>query len=126
MEPTTATAIMAVHSRTRLRAAMHHLLYKLKAFVEVRPMMEDDKLPEHDVVWVEYPDRGPAKAILDANKAHPELWRDALPADVVIVPRKMLEKVGLHSDVIDGMAGHGNYLVEAQAARYEHDLQKSA
>lgn len=56
--PITATQIMADQSRHRLRAAMDHLLYRLKTFVEVRPMIEDDKLPEHDVVWVEYPERG--------------------------------------------------------------------
>jgi len=125
IEPLTAVAIMADQSRHRLRAALDHLLYRLKAFVEVRPMMEDDRLPEHDVVWVDYIERGPAKTILDANKAHPELWRDALPEDVVIVPRKMLAQAGLTADVIDALAGYGAQMVAAKAARHEYDLRNS-
>jgi hypothetical protein len=123
--PITATQIMADQSRHRLRAALDHLLYRLKDFIEVRPMMEDDKLPEHDVVWVDYHERGPAKTILDANKAHPELWRDALPEEVVIVPRKMLAQVGLTADVIDALAGYGGQMVAAKAARHEYDLQNA-
>ncbi len=123
--PITAMQIMADQSRHRLRAALDHLLYRLKDFVEVRPMMEDDKLPEHDVVWVTYPERDPGKAILDANKAHPELWCDALPAGVVIVPRSMLAQAGLTADVIDVLAGYGDQMVAAKAARHEHDLRNS-
>lgn len=126
MEPMTATQIMADQSRHRLQATMHRLLHRMKQFVRVYPLVMDDTLPDHDIIWETTIDGGPDRALLDAIKSNPLLWREALPSDVVIVPRKMLEKVGLHSDVIDAMAGHGNYLVEATAARYEHDLRKSA
>lgn len=127
METTAATAIAIREKHRRLEVAVHRLLRKLKRFVEVFPMMEGDKLPEHDVVWIEYPDGGPGSAIVDANKSHPDLWRAAIPTDVVIVPREMLARAGLQDDVVEAMERYGSDIVETQAARFLHnqDFQNS-
>lgn len=91
-------------------------------------MMEDDKLPEHDVVWVAYPGRGgyedgPEQVILQALKESPELWMQAFPVECCIVPRGMLEKQ-LGRDVAEVLASYGENAVLNHAARLRAEREQ--
>ena len=124
-EPTTVqTAIMAAQNDTRLRAAMFRLLHGLERCMGVYPFHQDDKMPEHRVVWMtEIGPRGPDGTILDAIKMHPELWAHALPEDCCIVPRKLLEKY-LSADAVEALAGYGAHAVDNQAARLRYEAEE--
>ena len=127
MSPATAAAAMAQQSSVRLRAAMDHLLYRLRRWVAVYPMHDADELPKHIVRWLAGPDgEGPQRAILDAIKMTPELWSGAVPTNCCIVHRDTLAKY-VGADAAEYMAGYGAMAVEDQAARCRHeaDLQKS-
>lgn len=122
--PLTATRILEEERSSRLKATIHHMLYKLRDFVDVFTADPDAKLPEHDVVWVTHVSRGgPETVIRDAILSCPAMWLEALPEDVVIVPRRMLEQVGLSADVIDALSGYGTCMVDTQAAMHEHTLE---
>jgi molybdopterin-guanine dinucleotide biosynthesis protein A len=115
------TALMQRQANSRLTATLTTLLHRLRRYVEVVPMMEDDKLPEHDVVWMSYPGDGsfednPAQAILQALKEHPELWAQAIPDDCCIVPRAHL-KVLAGELATESMMLQGASLIEGHASR---------
>lgn len=118
-----ATAIMEAQDTRRLDYAMKRLLNRLRRFMAAYPREMDKPMPDHDLVWMERLNGdGPARVILDAIKSHPDLWRDALPPDVCIVPRKALEQTaGLSPEVVDYLAGMGENMVAAHAARHEHE-----
>jgi hypothetical protein len=120
-ETTTATATMEAQTRKRHGYAIERLLHRLRRFVRVYPMKVDDVMPEHDLVWVEeLSGASPGKAILDALKANPELWRDALPPEVCIVSRKALEQCGLSADIINHLADMGDHFVGGHAAKFRY------
>jgi hypothetical protein len=123
MEQTdTATAIRTQQRNHRLAAAMDHLLHDLRRFMKAYPMRGDAEMPDHEMVWVDLPDRGAARVILDAIKSNPALWIDALPSNVCIVPRASLETIAsLSPDHIDYLTALGGNMVAAQAAQYEDD-----
>jgi hypothetical protein len=75
-------------------------------------------MPEHDMVWVDLPDRGAGRVILDAIKANPALWVGALPSNVCIVPRAALETIAsLSPDHIDYLVALGGNMVANHAAQ---------
>lgn len=120
----TATAIMEHGSKSRLAYALVRLLDSLRPFMRAYPRAEDDHMPEHDLVWVEFLDNeNPKKVIADAIKAYPELWLHALPEEVCIVPRKELNRaVGLGpGDVI--LSSIGESIVANHAHRHRVKLE---
>lgn len=120
----TATAIIESQTKRRYRFIVDRLLHRLRKFMSAYPRAVSDKMPEHDLVWVEMVNgESPGKTILDAIKAHPELWRDALPAEVCIVPRSTLEELGLSADVVTALADMGDHMVAAHAARFAHQFE---
>jgi hypothetical protein len=129
MEQTeTATAFRERQRNLALEAAMNRLLHDLRPFMMAYPRVADAEMPDHDMVWVDnlMPANSPARVILDAIKANPALWMEALPAEVCVVPRKILEKMlpSTVSDTIDYLHGYGIALVLNHAARYAHDLDE--
>lgn len=130
--PATATAIMQDQADKRLRSAMDRLLYKLRGWVSVYPMMEDDRLPEHDVQWWAGADgKGPQADILAAIRENPALWAHAVPEECCIVPKAMLKQVAGTvlgvlgtADMVEVLAGHGAHIVEAYAARARYEREE--
>jgi len=116
----TKTATMASQEDRHLRAAMHRLLHRLRRFVAVYPMKMDDKMPEHDLVWVAGVGDGesPEREILDAIKSNPVLWQHALPEEVCLVPRKSLERLGITSEAIETLAYMGESIVASNAVSH--------
>jgi hypothetical protein len=100
---------------------MAHLLRSLRRFMRAYPITQEDQMPDHDLVWVDELNDGPARVILEAIKANPALWREALPEGVCIMPRKALEKMtGMSSDMIDYLASYGENIVLYHAAEHKH------
>lgn len=127
----TPTAAVIAHDNPARRVATARLLHRLRAFMAAYPVHEDDPMPEHDVVWMAYPDGGPESTILDAIKANPALWAHALPEEVCIVPKDMLKRiaatamgVGRTSDMVEALAHHGAHLVEQHAARARYEAER--
>ncbi len=114
------TALMTSQIDNRLRCAMERLLHRLRKFVEARPMLEDYAMPPHDVVWITYLEDGPARAILDAIKANPELWRPSLPAEVCIVPKAMLEQL-VGAGALHTLEGYGAMMISQAASKALYD-----
>ncbi len=115
----TATMIAQQQADNRKRFAMDRLLHELRRFMRAYPMQMNDEMPEHDLVWVDdIMHGGPGKAIVDAIKANPVLWTEALPPEVCIVPRKTLASLGLSQDAVDYYAGIGMLMVEDAAAHF--------
>ena len=120
--PTTATAMMQDQSSRKLQIALIRLFEGLRHFVRVHPIHRDDKMPEHDVVWVDELSSGPAQSLREAIGANPELWAHALPAECCIVHRETLKKY-VGSDAAEYMAGYGANAVAYQAARLQHEIE---
>ncbi len=114
--PERATALMASQADDRLRCVLDRLLHRLRNFVEARPMLEVYAMPPHDVVWLTYPEDGPERAILNAIKANPELWRPSLPEEVCIVPKGMLEQL-VGADALHMLEGYGAMMVARDASK---------
>lgn len=120
---TMQTAIQAYQSRSRLAHAMDRLLHNLKPFMRAYPDSPDIKMPDHDMAWVTGIRGDPRQVIAEAVKASPALWVDAVPDDVILVPKSTLAKIsGLGPDVIDYLSTVGMHAVENHAARYAQDL----
>lgn len=117
----TATQVAENERNNRLRYAMDRLLYKLRDWVRVYPMLESDSMPRHDVAWNTGIDGGPVPDILEAIKMHPEMWADAIPKECCIVSRQMLAKLLSNEDVVEALAAHGAHLVDLQALRLQHE-----
>jgi hypothetical protein len=128
MTDATQTAALESLVRRRIASAMDRLTNALKRYLRAYPMLEGDKMPEHDLVWVTGSDGGPERVILEALKATPELWLQALPPEVCIVPREALKSLGLDEDVVALLAEKGAYIVDAHAANHRQEayLQKWA
>lgn len=122
--PLTATRALQEQTYRRIAATAHRMFDRLKEFVRAYPVNMDDVMPEHDIVWTTSVCGSPESVILDAIRSNPAIWRSALPDTVVIMPRKMLEQVGLSSDTIEVLAGYGASMVETAAAKYEYDLDQ--
>jgi hypothetical protein len=80
----------------RLALAFTVLLQELSQWIGIRGVtMEDERLSADlrlTTIWrTGFKDDGPATAIMEANKREPLLWWDALPEDVVIVPKSTLK-----------------------------------
>ncbi len=117
------TALMAAQQDIRLRYGMERLLHGLRRFVGVYPIREDDKMPEHDVVWmVEHKD-SPQQTILEAIKSTPELWAPAIPTECCVVNREMLRKF-VGADMAEYMEGIGANAVDNQAARLRYESEE--
>ena len=99
-----------------MRFAMDRLLHGLKKYIRIYAMRPGVEMPEHEPVWVCDMDYGPEKVILDAIKANPELWREALPETVCIVPRALLQKY-VGSVFTEALEGYGKLAVDNHAAR---------
>jgi hypothetical protein len=109
---------MSAMQNNGLDAAMNRLLRNLRQFMRAYPKTMGAPMPDHEMVWVEVPGNGPAKVILDAIKANPAMWREALPPEVCIVPRKQIcEATGLSGYMLDYFASHGENMVFSYAAR---------
>lgn len=125
----TATMALAMESqRTRVReASMARLLHELRDFMRAYPREVDVKVLDLDLVWVSgIGDGGPEKAILDAINANPELWADALPEDVVIVPRRLLKSTtALDDSMIDALNHHGMDMVLRKACVLRHAKEEA-
>lgn len=118
----TATQIMEARRDHARDGAMARLLHDLKEFMRAYPRNEQAEMPDHDLVWVDHIlTCGAAKTIIDAINAHPELWADAIPEDVVIVPRALLKKITTLDDkAIDSLNDYGVYFVSRKAAILLH------
>lgn len=120
--PKTATEISA--DFIRLRCAIDYTLHRLRKFMRAYPREIAAKMPEHDVVWVTalHPHGGPDQAILEANKSFPELWSDAIPETVCIVPRKYLSAFGISDEMIRHLSDHGENIIAAHAGQHEYEV----
>lgn len=105
---------------SRIRHAMDHFLYRLKKHIGVYPLLQSDVLPDHEVVWMGGVDGGPSQEVVSAMKRFPVLWLHALPDDVCIVPRRMIDEYA-GGPAADWMRSIGVVLVENQAARLEYE-----
>lgn len=123
MEPTTATAIMTDQRNRRLEYAMCRLLDRLRDYVRVYPMMQDAEMPEHDVAWVTEIDKGPGHVVLEAMKATPELWLQAMPEGICLVSLNALEQAGMTPDVIDYLKLAGENIVTAKASQTVYETE---
>jgi len=121
---TAAEAALLRDREHRTRAALYSLLSDLKDFVEVVPRCEQERMPEHAIVWMTGINSGPGPAIESAIKSHPELWLHALPEDVCLVPRHALKKMGLSDDVAEYLKADGEARVAAHAASYLYEMQE--
>ncbi len=110
------TALMAQQADNRMRYAMDRLLHRLRKFVEAHPMREDYSMPPYDIAWITYLEDGPERAILDAIKASPELWRPLLPEEVCIVPKGMLEELVGAAD-LHALEGYGAMMISQAASK---------
>lgn len=131
----TATALMQRQENRELRVAMERLLHDLRPFMRAYPRNNDEKMPEHDHVWITFAGFGkeldnPGATILAAIKANPALWAEAIPDECCIVPKDMLKRVigtsppvGLDCDalLLEGLVHHGTHLVENQGARLRRE-----
>lgn len=107
-----------------LRAATDTLLHRLKKYLRARARSEEP-MPDNVVIeWLVFPDKGqhPIGEIIDTIRSHPEMWRDALPADVCIVPRSYLAK--FIGPTVDHLAHLGEVAVRNHAALYRHELDR--
>lgn len=109
------TAVMARQRNNALTAALDYLLRDLRRFMRAYPRTADSEMPDHDMVWVEQPGNGPARVILDAIKANPALWADALPSEVCIVPRAALETLTQSPHQADYIVSLGESMVANRA-----------
>jgi hypothetical protein len=123
-EATTAKAVRETQSRHRLCYALDRLLHNLRPFVRAYLMHPGEELPEHRLVWITEMARGPESTILDAIKASPEMWRDAVPAECCIVPRDMLQRVVGDDTICEALEHHGAHLVANQAARLLYEAEE--
>ncbi|MCY0148293.1 hypothetical protein OEG84_11375 [Hoeflea sp. G2-23] len=124
-ENMTAIAMMKDQKRTALEAAMHHILHRMRRFMRAYPARQEDKMPEHDLVWVsEINGEGPALEILEANKCNPALWLDAIPAGVCIVPKSALKSAGLSDEMVEYFALMGSATVANHAAYRKQQQQQ--
>jgi hypothetical protein len=124
MESTTVTATMATQADSRKRYAFDHLLHRLCKFMHAYPRVMDDKMPDHDIVWMDEIERGgPAQTIRDAIKMHPEMWVEALPQECCIVHRETLKKY-VGADAAEYMESHAANAVANQAARLLHEYEE--
>lgn len=121
---TAAEAALLRDREHRMRAALYSLLSDLKDFVEVVPRCEQERMPEHAIVWMTGINSGPGPAIESAIKSHPELWLHALPEDVCIVPRRALKQIGITDDAAEFFKADGAARVAAHAARYLYEMQE--
>ena len=120
----TEKAIQDRQRDNRLAAAMYRLLDRLRPFMRAYPRTSEE-MPEHDMVWETAINGGPEHVILEAIKANPALWESALPPDVCVVPRKMLEQISVLSpELIDYMASIGANMIISQAL-WEQDRQEA-
>lgn len=120
--PQTALAIHQSLKHQEARLAVETLLRRLKKFVMVMPCNSDAEMPMYDIRWATEYDDGPEKAIHEAVRLFPQLWADALPETVCIVPRSDLKNIGLSDDLIKRLASLGGHLVHAHSAQYRHML----
>jgi hypothetical protein len=122
--PSTVTAIMASKADSRKRYAFDRLLHRLRRFMHAYPRVMDDKMPDHEIVWLDEIERGgPAQTIRDAIKAHPDLWAEAIPQECCIVHRETLKKY-VGADAAEYMESHGANAVANQAARLLYEEQE--
>jgi hypothetical protein len=81
--------------------------------------MEDDRMPEHDVVWVSYDALAngcPEELILQAIREEPALWLQAVPVECCIIPRAVLEKA-VSGPVAEALLSYGEAAIFNHAAR---------
>ena len=120
MPTTTATEMLEERPSRELQIALIRLFEGLRHFVRVHPIRQQDKLPEHDIVWVDELSSGPAQTLRDAIGASPALWAHALPAECCIVPISSLKKlIGEDGTEALGLAGQHMTITKAMRTRYE-------
>jgi hypothetical protein len=124
--PSTAQSILNDERNRSRYYALKTLLLRLERWVRAWPYAQGQEMPDHRIVFVTETDDGPGKDLDDAIRSTPELWSDALPSDVVVVPRKSLESVGLSRDVIECLASMGGAMVETHAARHRQMMLDEA
>ena len=122
--PSTVRRVLADETRRRREFELRYLLDGLRQYMGVyaRSPEEQQNLPELAFEWLENPcDPGPGQMIMQAIAENPELWSHALPNDVVIVEKKILENlVGPGTSHIlaqDGAARVINHSLNARQRR---------
>jgi hypothetical protein len=126
ISPATAQKLLSDERNTSRDYAIKNLLMRLERWARAWPRMGDYEIPDHRIVFVTEVDDGPGKDVDDAIRSTPELWADALPDDVVIVPRKSLESAGLSRYVIEILSSMGGAIVETHAAKHRQMLLDEA
>ena len=112
---TTATQMAAEARLNGVRYGIDRLLHRLRKLARAYPMKQDDTMPEHDVVFVEGVDGGPTHEILDAMVVAPELWLQAIPKGLVIVPRARLTSLGMDAGVVSLLEKEAAHSIGVQA-----------
>ena len=108
----------------QLRFAMNRLLHNLRKYIHVYAMRPNIEMPEHNPVWIRDMDRGPENEILDAIKANPELWRNAVPEECCIVPRKTLVGFGVTPNHIEHLEAIGASIIDARAHHLRYEAEQ--
>ncbi len=127
MTATTATQILLREQADRQKNyAMKTLLIRLERWTRAIPFAEGDEMPDHRVHFMTEPDEGPGKTIDDAIKSNPSLWADALPRDVVIIPKASAKQLGISDDILEYLASMGQNIVDTHAARHHHMVEEEA
>lgn len=114
--------LMEDNTRRAAYVAVRTLLLRLERWVRAVPRDDGVEMPDHIIQFTAGVDDGPGKVIRDAIKCSPALWADAIAEDVVIVPRKSLEALGVDRQTIDYLASVGETMVGTHAAKYRHAL----
>lgn len=117
-EPATVTATMAAMRDSRLRAAVQHVMHRLRNFVRAIPERLDDPMPPHHIEWFVETDDGPEKQLASAMKLYPVLWLRSLPDEVIVVRRDSLAKA-TSPHMVDVLAMEGVATVETRAAHLQ-------
>lgn len=120
------TATELARRDQRLEIATRRLLESLREWMRAVPYERTAEMPEHSMHW--YADingTGPASTIQEALKMYPELWLNALPDTVCIVPKDYLWRMGKTDDAADYMTQLGESLLRAAAdrAKWAHEEQ---
>ncbi len=123
METTAETAVQARMRDVRVHHATTRLLDKLRKWTRAYQRLESDQMPEHEIVFVTGVDGGPERELVDAMKATPALWLQALPEHLAIVPRARLSDFGVDASVVKYMEHEAARHIEAESARLLREEQ---
>lgn len=119
------------HKRARLGYAFDRIFHRLRRWVRAYPTAMDDKMPAHRIEWLSpfTGEEGPHDILLDEIRCEPALWWDALPDDLVLIPKGTFDmlvreavKAGDEEEVTRRAQQMAVYSVENAAAKYREQL----